>query len=110
MSHPASALGIIVTVGPHDPEFSNFLSVAADHLNEGKKVYAYLLHDAVEGISHPVLQSLTAQGLVLHACALAASLRDVPNSDLAVFSGLVTLGEILQHCDPVLTFSPETTS
>lgn len=107
MTPSAPTLGILVTAPPDTREFAAFLSTAEENLTSGRRVFAYLLHDAVEGIDLPLLQSLKDQGLVLHACALAATQRNIPNSDLAVFSGLVTLGELIARCDRFLTFSPE---
>lgn len=107
MTPSAPTLGILVTASPATKEFGAFLSAAEENTASGQRVFAYLLHDAVEGIGLPRLQSLKDRGLVLHACALAATLRNIPNSDLAVFSGLATLGELISRCDRFMTFSPE---
>jgi len=107
MSERAHTLGILVTTAPDTSAFADFLSFAGSRLAAGQKVYAYLLFEAVQGIDISSLQSLRQSGLVLHACALAAAEREVPNSENAVFSGLPTLGELMLRCDEFHTFSPE---
>ena len=107
MSRLPPSLGILVTGSCQTPEFSEFLQTASKELRAGSKVYAYLLHDAVDGVPLPSLQNLRERGLILHACALAAFQRNIPNSDLAVFSGLVTLAELMARSDRFQTFSPK---
>jgi hypothetical protein len=107
MSPSAPTLGILVTGSCQTPEFSDFLRTASREIRAGKQVYAYLLHDAVDGLRLPVLQSLRERGLVLHACAFAAFQRNIPNSESAVFSGLVTLADLILRCDQFKTFSPK---
>jgi hypothetical protein len=107
MSYPAPTLGILVTGSCQTPEFTEFLRTASKELRGGKQVYAYLLHDAVDGIGLPHLQTLKDRGMILHACALAAFERNIPNSDQAIFSGLATLADLMARSDHFQTFSPK---
>lgn len=99
MDLPAKKIGILLSTAPGTAAFREGLQFAAHVTHAGNRVFVYCIHDAVTGVSDPVLQDLRNRGLVLHACAFAARRRGLPVNDLACFGGLGTLGDLIAVTD-----------
>lgn len=98
-------LGLLVAAPPHTANFKHALELAAAGLRRGVKVYLYCIDEAVAGVAHERLQDLRRQGLNLFACAYGARKRRIPVSDLAHFSGLATVADIMASTDRFLSFN-----
>src|SRR5262245_4138616 len=111
MSSPTHAelegrkLGLLLSTSPDTPGFQHALKLALAAVDARVQVYMYCIDDAVPGISDPLLQSLRQRGLRLFACAYGAQRREIPTSDLAVFAGLATLGDLIANTDRFLSFN-----
>lgn len=95
MDLPAKKIGILLSTAPCTAAFREGLQFASRVTHAGNRVFVYCIHDAVTGVSDPVLQGLRNRGLVLHACAFAAKRRGQPVNDLACYGGLGTLGDLI---------------
>ena len=98
-------LGVLLSTPPGDQNFGRGLGLAEAALGEGVDVYLYCIDDAVAGIGDERLQDLKVRGLKLFACAYGAQRRDVVFSELATFSGLTILSEIIACTDRFLSFN-----
>jgi sulfur relay (sulfurtransferase) complex TusBCD TusD component (DsrE family) len=106
MALTGKKLSVLISCGPQHPGFRHGVRLAQTALDAGVQVYLYCLDDAVTAVSDPHLQTLRQRGLNLFACAYGAQRRDLPVTDLAAFSGLSTLTELIAGSDRFLSFGP----
>jgi DsrE/DsrF-like family len=105
MPPPAKKLGLLISVGPEDANFRHGLHLAECALNRGNSVYLYCIDEAVRGLADSQLQTLKARGLNLFACAYGAQRRHIPPTDLATFSGLAMLSDLMAATDRFVSFN-----
>ncbi len=98
-------LGLLLSTRPQQPSFRHGLSLAEAALAAGLQVYLYCIDDAVFGVADEQLQSLKSRGLHLFACAYGAQRRQIPINDLAVFSGLALLNDLMAGADRFVSFN-----
>jgi hypothetical protein len=98
-------LGLLLSTGPDTRNFRHGVNLASAALNAGVRVYLYCIDDAVLGLADAQLQSLRVRGLNLYACAYGAQRRNIPVSDLAVFSGLAIVSDLIAGTDRFLSFN-----
>ena len=98
-------LGLLLSARPEARNFRHGVNLAEAAIAAGVKVYLYCIDDAVSGLGDPQLQTLKARGLNLFACAYGAQKRNIPPSDLAVFSGLTMVSELMAGTDRFLSFN-----
>lgn len=68
-------------------------------------MYLYCIDDAVTGIGGSDLQSLKSAGLVLYGCAFSARCRNVPIDDLAAFTGLTIVSDLVAGTNRFVSFN-----
>ena len=95
----------MVSVSPDAKGFSQALFQAEQALLSGHKVYLYCVDDAVNGLSDPRLVKLKAEGLNLFGCAFSVRQRKLPLNDLAIFTGLSVLSDIMAETDRFESFN-----
>jgi len=105
MSLRGKKLGLLLSTRPETPNFRHGVNLAEAALVAELKVYLYCIDDAVPGVGDAQLQSLKARGLHLFACAYGAQRRNIPTNDLAVFSGLTILNDLMAGADRFLSFN-----
>ena len=105
MSLRGKKLGLLLSTRPEHPNFRHGLRLAEAAVAQGVQVYLYCIDEAVFGIGVPQLQSLQARGLNLFACAYAAQRRNIPTNNLAVFSGLTVVSDLIAGTDRFLSFN-----
>lgn len=105
MSLSGRKLGLLVAAPPSSPNFRHAIELAAAALRRGVKVYLYCIDEAVRGLGDTGLQSLKQEGLNLFACAYGAQKRGIAVSELAHFSGLATVADIMASTDRFLNFN-----
>ena len=98
-------LGILISTSPESAKFKHGIRLARAAIERGVLVYLYCIDEAVHGIGDPELQRLKGEGLKLFACAYAAEKRRFPVSDLAVFSGLTIVSDIIASTDKFVAFN-----
>lgn len=98
-------LGLLLSTRPDTRNFRHGLNLANVALSAGVTVYLYCVDDAVLGLADPQLQELKRRGLNLYACAYGAQKRNIPASDLAVFSGLTMVSDIIAATDRFVSFN-----
>jgi sulfur relay (sulfurtransferase) complex TusBCD TusD component (DsrE family) len=98
-------LGLLISAPPEQPNFHRGLQLAETALDKGVDVYLYCIDEAVRGIGNPRLQSLSARGLKLYACAYGAQRRELPVNDQAVFAGLTVVSDLIASTDRFLSFN-----
>src|SRR4051794_25911012 len=98
-------LGLLISTSPEDPNFQRGLRLAETALDKGVDVYLYCIDEAVRGIGDSRLQSLSARGLKLYACAYGVQRRDLPVNDQAVFAGLTVVNDLIASTDRFLSFN-----
>jgi len=104
MPEARKKLGLLLSVGPSQPAFEQCLALARAALEQSIAVYLYCIDEAVRGLDHHQLRELQHAGLTLYACAYGAQRRDLPINDLATFSGLGTLSDIMVGTDRFVSF------
>jgi sulfur relay (sulfurtransferase) complex TusBCD TusD component (DsrE family) len=92
-------LGLLLSVAPNHPNFQHGLRLAEAAVRRGIHVYLYCIDEAVHGLDDPLLQDLKARGVNLFACAYGAQNRGVAISELATFSGLTVVSDLLASTD-----------
>ena len=98
-------LGVLISVPPGHPNFTHGVCLAKAALAHGVDVYLYCIDDAVQGLGDPRLPKLKADGLKLFACAYAAQRRNISMSELATFSGLSLLNDVIASADRFVSFN-----
>ena len=98
-------LGLLLSARPDTRNFRHGLNLANAALAAGLTVYLYCIDDAVLGLADSQLQELKRRGLNLYACAYGAQKRNMPTSDLAVFSGLSLVADIIASTDRFISFN-----
>src|SRR5262245_56135954 len=104
MSLRGKKLGVLLSMSPEHHNFRHGVNFASAALDLGVNVYLYCVDDAVRGVADPQLQALKARGLNLFACAYGAQRRNLPASDLAVYSGLSTVSDLVAGTDRFVSF------
>ena len=105
MDNIQSKLGMMVSVSPDAKGFTLALAQAEEALKNGEKVYLYCIDDAVEGLNDPRLIKLKSEGLNLFGCAFSVRQRKLPINDLAIFTGLSVLSDIMAETDRFESFN-----
>ena len=98
-------LGILLSCPPAHRNFRHGVELARTALKRGLQVYLYCIDDAVTGIASNDLQSLKSTGLVLYGCAFSARCRNVPINDLAAFTGLTIVSDLIAGTDRFVSFN-----
>ncbi|MDD2706829.1 MAG: DsrE family protein [Verrucomicrobiae bacterium] len=99
--------GILLATPPDAPVSAAAVKLARDHLSAGNNVFLYLIDEGVRNLDTPPMAGLRAAGIKLFACAYGAQNRGIAwNPDLAAFSGLTVLADILGACDTFQAFTP----
>jgi len=105
MSLHGKKLGLLLSTPPQDANFDHGIRLAETALAQGVDVYLYCIDEAVNGIDHPRLQALHANGLKLFACAYGAHRRGIVLSDKAVFAGLTVVSDLIAATDRFVSFN-----
>ena len=98
-------LGVLLSTSPESTKFKHGLQLAKIAVQRGVLVYLYCIDEAIHGVENQELQRLKQEGLKLFACAYAAEKRNLPSSDLAAFSGLTILSDIIGSTDKFISFN-----
>lgn len=105
MSLRGKKLGILLSTRPDQPGFQHGARLAAAAIDQGVDVYLYCIDEAVHGVTDPLLQSLSARGLKLYACAYAAQNRGLPMTAAATYAGLGILSDLIAATDRFASFN-----
>ncbi|MEK7286256.1 MAG: DsrE family protein [Nitrospirota bacterium] len=98
-------LGILLSTSSNE-NFETVLVLTQEALQQDVLVYLYFIDDGVTHLNRSEMHPLSDAGVNLFACAYGAERRGVPQNDFVVFSGLVTLADIIKGCDQFLSFPP----
>ena len=98
-------LGLLLSAPPEAPNFQRGLRLAETALGRGVDVYLYCIDEAVKGVGDARLQSLSARGLKLYACAYAAQRRGLQVNEEAVFAGLTIVNDLIASTDRFVSFN-----
>jgi hypothetical protein len=98
-------LGILVSCPPAHPNFKHGIELARTALRRGMQVYVYYIDEAVAGIANADVQELKGDGAVLYGCAFSARTRDIPIDDLAAYSGLTVVSDLIAATDRFVAFN-----
>ena len=74
-------------------------------MRRGLQVYVYCIDDAVSGIARDDVQAARKDGAVLYGCAYSARCRNIPINDLATYSGLTVVSDLLAATDKFVSFN-----
>ena len=98
-------LGILVSCNPRHRNFSHAVGLARAAVGRGVQVYLYCIDEAVRGIAREEVQKLKSDGAVLYGCAFSARTRNLPIDDLATYSGLTVVSDLLASTDRFVSFN-----
>ena len=99
------SLGLLLSSAPGSIGFRRGLELATRANARGVRVYLYCIDEGVRGITQPDLLSLADEGVQLFACAHAAGRFGIPASEVAVFSGLGALSDLMANTDRFIAFN-----
>jgi hypothetical protein len=97
-------LGVLLTTAPEHPNFRPAVALMNAALEAGVRVYLYCIDDAVRAVDTPELQAIKARGASLFGCAYGAHRRKLPVNDLAAWSGLTVLADVVGSTDKFVSF------
>ncbi len=97
-------LGVLLTTAPDHANFRPALALMNAALDAGVRVYLYCIDDAVRAIDTPEIQAIKARGASLFGCAYGAHRRRMPVNDLAAWSGLTVLADVVGSTDKLVSF------
>ncbi len=97
-------LGVLLTTAPDHPNFRPAVALMNAALEAGVRVYLYCIDDAVRAVDTPELQAIKARGASLFGCAYGAHRRRLPVNDLAAWSGLTVLADVVGSTDRFVSF------
>ncbi len=97
-------LGVLLTIPPEHPGFRPAVALMSAALDAGVRVYLYCIDDAVRDVDTPEIQALKARGVNLFGCAYGAHRRRMPVNDLAAWSGLTVLADVVGSTDKFVSF------
>jgi len=98
-------LGILVSCEPAHQNFSHAIGLARAAVGRGAQVYLYCIDEAVRGIAREEVQRLKSAGAVLYGCAFSARSRNLPIDDLATYSGLTVVSDLMASTDRFVSFN-----
>ena len=98
-------LGILVSCDPAHRNFSHAIGLARAAVRRGVQVYLYCIDEAVRGIAREEVQKLKNDGAVLYGCAFSARTRNLPIDDLATYSGLTVVSDLMASTDRFVSFN-----
>jgi predicted peroxiredoxin len=98
-------LGILVSCDPAHRNFSHAVGLARAAVGRGVKVYLYCIDEAVRGVAREEMQRLKNDGVVLYGCAFSARTRNLPIDDLATYTGLTIVSDLLASTDRFVSFN-----
>ena len=98
-------LGLLLSTPPENKNLKTVVSLAKEARRRKLEVYLYLVDDGVKNLDRPEIDALSQEGVKLFLCAYGAQRRGIPNSDKAVFCGLVVLSDLVKGCDRFVTFN-----
>jgi hypothetical protein len=97
-------LGVLLTTAPEHPNFRPAVALMNAALDAGVRVYLYCIDDAVKAVDTPELQRIRTRGASLFGCAYGAHRRRLPVNDLAAWSGLTVLADVVGSTDRFISF------
>jgi hypothetical protein len=97
-------LGVLLTTAPDHPNFRPAVALMNAALEAGVRVYLYCIDDAVRAVDTPEIQGIKARGASLFGCAYGAHRRKLPVNDLAAWSGLTVLADVVGSTDRFVSF------
>ena len=97
-------LGVLLTTTPEHPNFRPAVALMNAALDAGVRVYLYCIDDAVRAVDTPEIQAIKARGASLFGCAYGAHRRRLPVNDLAAWSGLTVLADVVGSTDKFVSF------
>ena len=97
-------LGVLLTTAPDHANFRPAVALMNAALEAGVRVYLYCIDDAVRAVDTPELQAIKARGASLFGCAYGAHRRKLPVNDLAAWSGLTVLADVVGSTDKFVSF------
>ncbi len=97
-------LGILLSTPPSDKNIETVIGLITSALRNDISAYLYLDDEGVECIRDSRLLALSKDGLRLSVCAYGAQKKGIEPSEIAMFSGLAVLSELISACDRFLAF------
>jgi hypothetical protein len=97
-------LGVLLTTDPGHSNFRPAVALMNAALDAGVRVYLYCIDDAVRAVNTPEIQAIKARGASLFGCAYGAHRRRLPVNDLAAWSGLTVLADVVGSTDKFVSF------
>ncbi len=105
MNRPGKKLGIMIAAPPDSANFTKALELAENALRREVLVYLYCIDRGVEGLLNSRLQSSSAGGAKLFACAFSVQERGLEEHGGATLSGLTILSDIISAADQFASFT-----
>jgi hypothetical protein len=97
-------LGVLLTTAPEHPNFRPAVALMNAALDAGVRVYLYCIDDAAKAVNAPEIQAIKSRGASLFGCAYGAHRRHLPVNDLAAWSGLTVLADVVGSTDRFVSF------
>jgi hypothetical protein len=97
-------LGVLLTTPPEHPNFRPAVALMKSALDARVRVYLYCIDDGVRAVATPEVQALKERGASLFGCAYGAGRRQIAIDDMAAWSGLTVLADVVGSTDRFVSF------
>jgi len=97
-------LGVLLTTAPAHSNFRPAIALMTAALEANVRVYLYCIDEGVRAVSTPEIQVLKQRGASLFGCAYGAGHRKIALDDLATWSGLTVLADVVGSTDRFVSF------
>lgn len=101
-------IGLLLALPPSHGSATSVCCLAQAAHRAGHEVYLYLIDEGVKNLHSLSFQELAYSGVKVFACAYGCQQHHVPTTNLPSaisLSGLVVLSNIIDACDPFLSFT-----
>lgn len=101
-------VGMLLALPPTDHSAALVHQLALAASQEGHEVYLYLIDEGVKNLGSVEYRNLPSYGVRVFACAYGCQQHRVPTAELndsISLSGLVVLSNLIDTCDPFLSFT-----
>lgn len=97
-------LGVLLTTPPSHPNFPSAVALMQTALDAGVRVYLYCIDEGVKSVAAPEIQALKERGASLFGCAYGAGHRRIALDEMAAWSGLTVLADVVGSTDKFVSF------
>lgn len=98
------SFGIVITDHPEFVNLPELHNAISSHLAENEKIFVYLIDEGVYFLMPEYWDKFYMHETVVYACGQGSRKYQAPFRDEVIFSGLVTLAQLIKSCSNFVAF------